>query len=347
MDREGLLRADGLDSVLDVIETPVDRVRDVATISPEANGHMDGLILVPTADMRTFKEVPALDVDLGQGISIVRLDDAEADRVMHACAPRGHNFLPYRQFGQGYTVSREVPRDAWLKDLFKWDYDGKLRDVLAMSRLILDTGYSTEFAARIIDYTDGQQKIVWVPPGPGKLVYRVSKTRDWLTYTEAEELRNLLAIRWSSADELGSRITRAMWNLEYAAELAWLDVMIPIFVITLESFTNTSSSRVTRQFTYRVPRIVTEAGGPELTEQVCRTFYKARSRWAHGDHIQLKSSAQTDETEVEAPPQTIAEEFGQVQAATRAIVRRAIEDPDFRARVESKASVRSNWPIPD
>ncbi len=48
-----------------------------------------------------------------------------------------------------------------------------------MSRLVLDNGYSTEYAVRVFDHANGEQQIF-----PARVIgssYRVRKTRDWMT----------------------------------------------------------------------------------------------------------------------------------------------------------------------
>lgn len=207
MDNRQRLSADGLSGVLDMTSASVSRVRDVVLVSASGDVEVEDQVLVPQRSSVGFTETTPPGVDLGEGISILKLERTEADRVFHACAPRGHHFLPYRQAGQAFAFSRDVHSGLWIQDLYRWDPDGKLRDVLAMARLIVDAGYSTEYAARIIDYTDGDQKIIWTPPAPGKLVYRASQSRDWLTYGEADELRQLLSALWEYRDGFGSRLT--------------------------------------------------------------------------------------------------------------------------------------------
>lgn len=342
------LSADGLTGVLDMKTASVVKVRDVVMVSPVGDVETKGQLFIPHPDQSGVREEVLPDrVELDEDVAITRLERAEADRVFHACAPRGHHFLPYRQAGQAYTFARVVPSEMWIEDLYRWDPDAKLRDVLAMARLIVDAGYSTEYAARIVDYSDGDQKIIWTPPGPGKLVYRVGRSRDWLTYDEADQLKSLLHALWAGRDEFGERLKQALWNLEFAAGLAWMDVMIPLYVIILEPFTNTRSSGAKRQFIHRVPRMSVEAGGPEISEETCGTFFKARSAWAHGGRIELSpTSAGVQGEDPQPPPEDLASGFAQLQTAARSIVRHAIEDPAFRAKLETKNSIERHWPVP-
>jgi hypothetical protein len=47
-------------------------------------------------------------IELGGGIVIEELDRDTAELVMNACTPRGHYFVPVRQFGQRYSFVKEV-----------------------------------------------------------------------------------------------------------------------------------------------------------------------------------------------------------------------------------------------
>jgi len=343
------MSADGLETISGQSSAPISRVRDVVVISPTTSSGDEALdlLLVPGFDRQTMQQTPAPEVELGHDITITRLEQTEADRVMNACTPRGHNFYPYRQFGQGYTLSCEIDPDSLGSHHYAWDPANKLRDVLAMTRLIVDAAYSTEYAARIIDHSDGHQQIVWVPEAAGKYVYRASNDRDWLTYQEARELKDLLAARWGLESQLGLRLNRAMWNLEFAATLAWLDVIVPVYVITMESFASATTRGVRRQFVKRAPQIAQRAGCSDLDESICESLYGARSRWAHGEHIRLVPSAgSSSEGEVPSPQQDIAREFRTLQNATRSVVRCAIENPDFRELVSTDEAVQANWPVP-
>lgn len=83
-------------------------------------------------------------IDLGRGITIEDLDRDTVALVMNACTPRGHYFLPVRQFGQRYSFVKEVSLDELDERHYAWDTDGTLDDALTLSRLVRDNGYSTE-----------------------------------------------------------------------------------------------------------------------------------------------------------------------------------------------------------
>jgi hypothetical protein len=269
---------------------------------------------------------------------------------MNACSRRGHYFWPVRQYGQLYSFRREVERAEWEQHMYHWDREGVLGDVLQLSRLILDHGWSNEFAARVIEHDDGQQQIV--PPYQGFPVHRVRPTRDWLTATETDDLRALLAQYWQVRDGLPGRVTQAMWKAEFMCRVQWLDIRVPLLVIAFEGLISTSHSLVRRQFRERAPRVADAVGAQGITAELCDRLYRARSRWAHGAHIALTPS--TPQPTVETDARGEAEETGAAeltgeitlfQHALRQTVRRCIEDPEL-ARVFSDGNqVRNRWPV--
>jgi hypothetical protein len=66
-------------------------------------------------------------------------------------------------------------------------------DALSLSRLVLDNGHSTQYAARIVDHEDGTRTVVYTLDSESKHVYRVRRDREWLAADEGAELRRLLA----------------------------------------------------------------------------------------------------------------------------------------------------------
>ena len=285
-------------------------------------------------------------MDLGFGVSLMWLARDQAERVMNACSPRGHYFHPVRQYGQRYTFVADVGRDEWEAHLYRWDADGLLTDVLAMSRLILDHGYSTEFAARIIEREDGEQTVM--PLWTGRAVYRLRHTRDWMTIGEVRELRELLAAYRARGESLPARVRRALWNVDYGTTVRWLDIRLPLLVIGFEGLISTSDSLVRKQFAERVPQVANSAGIDGITSSLCKAMYDARSRWAHGSHIGLKRETRT-QPDPEAPEISasdgLARKVGLLEHALRGVLRRCIEDREFAERFDSPDRIRESWPV--
>jgi len=198
-----------------VTEAPIVRVRDLLVCIGDPS------IRVPIEEVYAHPPIgwhrrPGMDeerapgefvdtIDLGGGIIIEQLDRNTAELVMNACTPRGHYFLPVRQFGQRYSFVKEVSLDELDERHYAWDTDGTLDDALTLSRLIRDNGYSTEYAARLIDYEDGQRCIVYVHR-EDKSIYRLRRDREWLDAPEGRELAALLAGYWQCREQLPPRV---------------------------------------------------------------------------------------------------------------------------------------------
>ena len=117
---------------------PVVRVRDVAVIPwVTDNAGVDEFVAHPPTDHS----------DLGHELSLVRLPDDEAELLMNASSPRGHYFIPNRDFNQRYSFVREVQLAAYEQRPYGWDTDSRLGTAIAFSRLIRDNAHCPEFAA--------------------------------------------------------------------------------------------------------------------------------------------------------------------------------------------------------
>jgi hypothetical protein len=272
---------------------PITRARDVLVLAGDAEvdqGERDDLILLPRWEGATpfageWKDAPA--IDLGEGLRLEKLPQEEAELVMNACSPRGHYFVPVRQFGQMYSFVADVPMDQIEEHQWSWNKDGRISDGVTMSRLVLDNGYSYEYAARLFDHEGGGQHVM--PASVLPRAYRVRKARDWLRTNEAEELAGLVAVYRSVQEDLGDRVAHALWLAEYVVSVRWLDVIAPLLVVAFEALINTSKSLVTRQFKERVSALTEEVGQP-LTKSRCESIYDARSRWIHGRRVPRRAS---------------------------------------------------------
>ena len=344
-----LFSADVGDFFGPVSETPVAAIRDVLICPTGGGGDADDYtstppVCAPLLRRMEWKTPPP--AELGRGLRIDRLNDDEAKRVFAACTPRGHHFAPIKQFGQRYSLIRDVDVAEWEDHHYNWDHDGVIYDALALSRLVRDNAFSMEYAARIVDHGDGQQVIAWHRGSVGAQGYRVRHDRDWLGYTEAEELRALLGVYWSARGDLPARVSRAMWRAEYAASIRWGDVILPTLVSGLEALLKTERHQATNQFKRRATAMAAELGIDGITEQWCGEVYTARSDWVHGSSVKLFArdpmlgGGPTDPTQSSA-----FTDIARVQDLLRAAVRRAIEDETFRAAFADDDSVRAQWPI--
>jgi hypothetical protein len=168
-------------------------------------------------------------VELGRGLRIDRLRAGDEELVINACSPRGHYFSPIRNVGQRYSFVRDIDVDQLAERLYDWDPEQVVWDGLVLSRLVRDNGYSTEFAARILDYEDGERTVIYSLHAESKHVYRMREGREWLDAAEGYQLAELLSSYWS-IDNVPSRVRRALWRCEYASWVYYGDLAIPILV---------------------------------------------------------------------------------------------------------------------
>jgi hypothetical protein len=301
-----------------------------------------------------FDDEATKPIELGRGMRIDRLSEEDAGLVMNACTPRGHYFAPVRQFGQRFSFVLDVDLDEWRERPFAVDPHGLLSDALTMSRLIRDNGYSLHSAARIADFADSEQTVVWRRAAGGEFAWRLRRDRDWLDWSEGGELRNLLSALWAGAETRPPRVRRAMWRTEYASWLAWADLALPVLVSGLESLLKTDRHPSTGQFTSRVPALASELGFEGITAAFCERMYDARSEWVHGTHVRLFSTGQETEQAMaegtEEGPDDSAQwravaDIARVQDVLRRAVRRCIEDADFAAIFAYEDAIRARWPL--
>jgi hypothetical protein len=345
-------RFDAADAMSFQSSAPVERVRDVlictntdAEVPPEEFQAHPPIAWLSDWGITASRE----PVDLGRNLRLDRLPHDEAELVMNACSPRGHFFAPFRQFSQSMAFVRDIDLDAWREHSFHWDRDGVIGDALMLSRLVRDNGQSMQFAARIADYADGEQSVVYTLGSDSKHAYRLRRDRDWLDPDEGIELRNLLAAYWACEDGLPSRVQRATWRTEYASWLRWADLALPILVSGLESLLKTERHHATHQFKTRVPALANELGFDGIDADFCERMYDARSEWVHGAHVRLFTTGQ--KTKEGAPRQGPEDDeqryaladIARVQDVLRLAVRRCIEDEDFRAIFADDDLIRSRW----
>jgi hypothetical protein len=295
-------------------------------------------------------------VDLGGGITIEQLDRETAELVMNACTPRGHYFVPVRQFGQRYSLVKEVPLDELEHRHFAWDTDGTLDDALTLSRLVRDNGYSTQYAARLLDYEDGQRCVVYVLHREDAAIYRLDRGREWLDASEGRQLASLLAAYWECREELPPRVRRAMWRMAYAPRLRWADMVLPILIGGLEAMLKIGRYGLTEQFKKRAPALAAEVGIDGFGEDMAQRLYDGRSDWVHGSHVQLfagpSPTVESPEEEAEEQPEgpqssdekDAFAEVALLMDVLRAAVRRAIEDAEFRQVFVADDEIAARWP---
>jgi hypothetical protein len=323
----------------------VTRVRDVLVCVNDPN------VEIPDEEFEAHPPIAFFDlngeltepVELERGVRIDRLPHEESELVMHACTQRGHYFVPVRQFNQVYTFVRDVDTHSEEARAFRWDdSEGTLYDALSLSRLVRDNGYSTQYAGRITDYEDGEQRVMYRQASESDFVYRLRRDREWLDRAEGAELRNLLAAYWAAT--LPPRVRRAMWRMEWASWLRWADLIIPVLVSGLECLLKTEKHPATRQFKIRVSMLADAVGVEGVDRDLCDRMYNARSDWVHGSPVELFSreggGPETDEQ------REVLSEVARLQDTLRGAVRLCIEDEACRKVFADDDAIRNRWRVP-
>lgn len=285
-------------------------------------------------------------VELGRDVFIERLDSETADLVMNACQPRGHYFFPIRQFGQVYTFVRHLPASENEKNSLRWDPDGLLQHALMLSRLIRDNGYSTQYAARITDYEDGEQRVMYLPWSQDAIIFRLRRNREYLDGPEAEELAALLDAYWKAINTLPRRIEEAIWRVAITPRFQNGKAVNSYLCGGLEALLKTKQGPVTQQFKQRVRALAAELGIDGISKDFLRRIYKERSDWVHGSIPTYTPTASGDrlggEAVVEDPEIDLAD-IALLQDLLRAAVKRCVEDPEFRETFATDAAIKARW----
>lgn len=308
------------------------------------------LLLIPTSDAEgDWRRNPPVEgsVDLGRSLSLTALAHEEAELVMNACTPRGHYFFAVRQFGALYAFSLDVDLAAYKEHHFAYDGDGVVITALQLSRLVHDNGYTMEYAARIVEYADGQKQVV--PQGQHYFnflpTYRVRRDRDWLTRGEAQELRALLDAYWQNMNRLPRQLNRAISLSEGAVHQSTLERQLVMLFMALEALLNTGKHQVTKQITRRMPALAADLGVAGVSRNFARKMYGDRSSPAHGQELALPPATRTTQaTRVSDLDAAYVAKVALVQDLLRAATRRGIEDPAFAAHFADVASTRRQWP---
>src|SRR5205085_11159503 len=96
-------------------DTPITRVRDVLPFIFVGNDN--GERVEPGGDP---------PVAIARDVVLRRLDNAEAELILHSCMPRGHYFVPSYQQTPLWGFERQLDIAVLDEHRFGWDSDGTL-----------------------------------------------------------------------------------------------------------------------------------------------------------------------------------------------------------------------------
>ncbi len=291
-------------------------------------------------------------VDLGRDVRLEHMNRDDAQLVQFACQPRGHFFFPVGAPNQVYSFVRSMPASEHDDHPYRWDPDGVLGDALSLSRFIRDNGFSKQYAARINDYEDGEQQVVYLPWQEDAIIWRLHRHREYLAGPEAEELAGLLASFWEIGEEMPGRVSRAIWRADFAPRLRWADLVLSFVVSGLEALLTVEQTKFTRNFKRRAAALAEELGVDGIDQHFCERMYKARSEWVHGSRVSLFAPPTPGEMETPGPtgPESDSDlsklaEVALLQDLLRKAVRSCIEDSELRAVFSSDEAIQERWPV--
>jgi hypothetical protein len=170
--------------------------------------------------------------------------------------------------------------------------------------------------------------------GEARVAFRIEDgSRGWLDVGEAEEVRALLALYDHAA--LPDRVKRALWLCELMVRERYLEDALPLIVAGLEALLKVGRRRLTDQFSQRTAALSSELS-TGLDEARCEEAYDDRSAVVHGARVDLSQRVVRTRwvSEVDALQQTL-----------RGAIRKAIEDPGFRAVFSSDQAIETRWPL--
>lgn len=269
--------------------------------------------------------------ELGQGLWVGRLDGKITRAVMEFCSSTCMGtYSPFLQYSGLYAFVRELPADYALA---RWDEDNQLTNCVGLSRLIHPTSIGYRFAARVrtpsesgkiqlckADLT-GIDREAYVAP---------SVKRNWLTASEAAELKGLLAL--SPFANLPKRVSNALWYHEFAYRTWFADLRWTLVSTALESLLNTDNTSNKKQFITRTIAMALELG-LQFSEDDARTAYQVRSKLAHGQAF------------LYGLPQAELRIYEQMELLLRGAILKSMRDPSFARSFDSADTIRARWPI--
>lgn len=273
-------------------------------------------------------------VDLSPEMWIGRLDSNVAKIVMDTCESKAFGAsVPVRQFAQLYSFVREMPGYA---DIHRFDHDQELTAVVTQSRLIHPTFVGFSYAARLaFEANDLKQVFPAEIVGISREAFlSPSRVRDWLTESEAGQLRDLIPVL---KQQLPKRVHNALWHHEYAARTYYLDHRWTLVCTGLEALVHTDRNRNTAQFTRRIPQLAAELG-INISEAAAVDAYDLRSRLAHGVSFVATGGSS-------GPSVSQLQMYDQLEDTLRTAVLRAMRDKLFADIFLDDAQIRQRWPI--
>ena len=269
---------------------------------------------------------------LAPDLMIDKIDHEVANIILDMGDPAPYGMMkPVRQFAQLYSFVRTIPAPC---STYEWDRDSRLQTCVALSRLVHPTSISLRYAARVRLGESNQVQDIFLADirGVGVDPFLADpEARDWLTHSDAERLKQLLAALDSKS--LPPRVSRALWQHEYAIRTYYIEVRWTLVATGLEALVHTDRSNSTLQFKERVSKMAADLGIADFRQADAANAYEIRSRLAHGQGLQSLTDAEKDL-------------YRRMENTLRTALLRAITAREFCNIFLSDHNIREKWPAP-
>lgn len=257
-----------------------------------------------------------------------RLEHRIAKAVFDTCRSRtysgaGHDARVWRQ---AFVWEGAAWNDS------EWDSAGRMREAIAISRLVSPTSIGFEFAA-VIELRDGV--VTEVSPADtalGRQGYPAEESISGsLSVDNAVELANLLHSLRSRHHP--QRVSRALHMNEL---MNWTDdpcARWPLLCSALESFVHTRRLGSTKQFVNRTVQLARLTTDTALTAEEAAQVYELRSSIVHGQGfrgVALPSDGAL---------------YQRCERVLRGVVKRALQDADFERHFADSAAIEQFLPL--
>jgi hypothetical protein len=283
---------------------------------------------------------------------ICRLPNDLRDIVYQACESPG---VPYqkafRQYGQLYTIA--LFTGPWTPgELSDWDAHGEITQFVAFSQLVHPTSIGFGSSARFTFDPNGE--FVRADPGPCRGIteqaFTVPHNRNWLSKSECEQVKNLLAT--SKPNTLPDKVARAHWNVQHAAYQYFFEVRALLVVSGVEALLHTRHPKrrgpgTGKQFATRAKQLAALLEVP-FTLDDAMAVWDHRSDVVHGRDPW--ASRRNGREGLQQPPELtkndeIVRRYLRAEELLRATVLRCLTEHQFAAIFASDDSVEKSFPV--
>ena len=316
-------------SVHDVVVSLLHRVDGDVEVTQEYRQH-------PPAGCGRFEGTERIEpgpFDLSEGFSIHQID-SQSKLISQGVRPRGHFYWATGNDPMRYQFKRDMTHtlqdESRLVPWLNFDADSQLQMTVALSRLIRDNATGLGCAGRVIEFESGEFQIIPRTPDQLSHAFRIPLVeRDWLDEADAEALKELIGhYRWARR-ELPTRLSRAFSRSEYATHTMSFQQAIGLMVSAIEALTLTWDRRLTRSFKQRLSRLAEDHEIEGLDAALAGRVYAMRSQGVHGRDPTFEGDL----------PEDVISDFRLTQKTLRATIRKAIEDPEYRAHFETNETI--------